>query len=191
MERRICPWAQGELYETYHDNEWGKPLRDDRTLFEMLVLEAMQAGLSWITILKKRENFRQVFDGFDPVLVAAYTEEKKQALLENPGIIRNRLKIDAAVTNARAFLKVREEWGSFAHYIWSFVENQPIINHWSDISELPATSEISDRMSKDLKARGFKFVGSTICYAYMQSIGMVNDHLTWCDQYHNCAGREQ
>lgn len=191
MERRICPWAQGELYEAYHDNEWGKPLRDDRMLFEMLILETMQAGLSWITILKKRESFRQAFDGFDPVLVAAYTDAKKQALLENPGIIRNRLKIDAAVTNARAFLRVQEEWGSFAHYIWSFVENKPIINHWSDISELPATSEISDRMSKDLKARGFKFVGSTICYAYMQSIGMVNDHLTWCDQYHNCAGREQ
>lgn len=190
MERRICPWAQGELYIAYHDNEWGKPLRDDRMLFEMLILEGMQAGLSWITILKKRESFREAFDGFDPALVAAYTDEKKQALMENPGIVRNRLKIDAAVTNARAFLKVQEEWGSFAQYIWSFVENKPIVNRWEDMSQIPATSEISDRMSRDLKARGFKFVGSTICYAYMQSIGMVNDHFIWCDQYHNCTERE-
>lgn len=190
MERRICPWAQGELYIAYHDNEWGKPLHDDRMLFEMLILEGMQAGLSWITILKKRESFREAFDGFDPALVAAYTDEKKQALMENPGIVRNRLKIDAAVTNARAFLKVQEEWGSFAQYIWSFVENKPLVNRWEDMSQIPATSEISDRMSRDLKARGFKFVGSTICYAYMQSIGMVNDHFIWCDQYHNCTERE-
>lgn len=190
MERRICPWAQGELYIAYHDNEWGKPLHDDRMLFEMLILEGMQAGLSWITILKKRESFREAFDGFDPALVAAYTDEKKQALMENPGIVRNRLKIDAAVTNARAFLKVQEEWGSFAQYIWSFVENKPIVNRWEDMSQIPATSEISDRMSRDLKARGFKFVGSTICYAYMQSIGMVNDHFIWCDQYYNCTERE-
>lgn len=190
MERRICPWAQGELYIAYHDNEWGKPLHDDRMLFEMLILEGMQAGLSWITILKKRESFREAFDGFDPALVAAYTDEKKQALMENPGIVRNRLKIDAAVTNARAFLKVQEEWGSFAQYIWSFVENKPIVNRWEEMSQIPATSEISDRMSRDLKARGFKFVGSTICYAYMQSIGMVNDHFIWCDQYHNCTERE-
>lgn len=186
MEQKICPWAQGDLYVAYHDREWGKPLRDDQKLFELLILEGMQAGLSWITILKKREAFREAFDGFDPVLVAAYGEEKKRALLENPGIIRNRLKISAAVTNAKAFLEVQREWGSFARYLWSFVENKPVVNAWDNISQLPATSEVSDRMSRDLKKRGFKFVGSTICYAFMQSAGLVNDHLTCCPQYHNC-----
>lgn len=186
MEQKICPWAQGDLYVAYHDREWGKPLRDDQKLFELLILEGMQAGLSWITILKKREAFREAFDGFDPVLVAAYGEEKQRALLENPGIIRNRLKISAAVANAKAFLEVQREWGSFARYLWSFVENKPVVNAWDDISQLPATSEVSDRMSRDLKKRGFKFVGSTICYAFMQSAGLVNDHLTCCPQYHNC-----
>lgn len=186
MEQKICPWAQGDLYVAYHDREWGKPLRDDQKLFELLILEGMQAGLSWITILKKREAFREAFDGFDPVLVAAYGEEKKRALLENPGIIRNRLKISAAVANAKAFLEVQREWGSFSRYLWSFVENKPVVNAWDDISQIPATSEASDRMSRDLKKRGFKFVGSTICYAFMQSAGLVNDHLTCCPQYHNC-----
>lgn len=189
MERNICPWAQGELYIAYHDKEWGKPLYDDRELFELLVLEGMQAGLSWITVLKKREAFRAAFDGFEPQIVAAYTDEKKQALLSNPGIIRNRLKIEAAVANAKAFLEVQEEYGSFAQYIWAFVENKPIVNAWESIEQLPAKTELSDRMSRALKKRGFKFVGSTICYAYMQSVGMVNDHMVWCDQYSNCTAR--
>lgn len=190
MEQKICPWAQGDLYVAYHDHEWGKPLRDDQKLFELLILEGMQAGLSWITILKKREAFREAFDGFDPVLVAAYGDAKKQSLMENPGIIRNRLKIEAAVTNARVFLEVQKERGSFAQYLWSFVENRPVVNAWETVEQIPATSEISDRMSRELKKRGFKFVGSTICYAFMQSAGLVNDHLISCPQYRNCAGRQ-
>lgn len=191
MEQTICPWAQGELYVAYHDKEWGKPLYDDRALFELLILEGMQAGLSWITILKKREAFRAAFDGFDPEIVAAYGEEKKLALMDNPGIVRNRRKIDAAVINAKLFLETQKEWGSFARYLWSFVENRQVVNAWTDMSQIPATSEISDRMSADLKKRGFKFVGSTICYAFMQSAGLVNDHLVSCGQYHNCGQPSQ
>lgn len=187
MEGTICPWAKGELYVAYHDKEWGKPLYDDRALFELLILEGMQAGLSWITILKKREAFRAAFDGFAPETVAAYTEEKKLALMENTGIVRNRRKIDAAVTNAKLFLETQKEWGRFARYLWSFVGNKQIVNHWENIGQMPATSEISDRMSADLKKRGFKFVGSTICYSLMQSAGLVNDHLVSCAQYHHCG----
>lgn len=184
MEAKICPWAQGELYVAYHDKEWGKPLHDDRALFEMLVLEGMQAGLSWITILKKRDAFRRAFDQFNPVTVAAYGEEKIGALLEDAAIVRNRAKIRGAVANAQAFLKIQAEYGSFDRFLWEFVDFQPIVNQFENLEEMPATSPISDKMSAALKKRGFKFVGSTICYAYMQSVGMVNDHMVWCPQHH-------
>ena len=183
MERKFCPWAKGELYLDYHDNVWGRPVHDDGRLFELLVLEGMQAGLSWLTVLKKREAFRRAFDGFDPRVVASYGEEKLAALLADPGIIRNRAKLAAAVTNAQAFLRVQEEFGSFDRYLWSFVDGRPVVNAWERLEQVPATTPVSDRMSRDLKARGFKFVGSTICYALMQSAGLVNDHMVWCDRY--------
>lgn len=177
----VCPWAVNDpLYRQYHDTEWGIPLHDDRRLFELVVLEGMQAGLSWLTILRKRENFRQAFDHFDPILVVAYNDDKIEQLLQNPGIIRNRLKIKSAITNASAFLAVVQEFGSFDRYLWSWVDGQPIINQWSTISEIPARTDLSDRISKDLIKRGFKFVGTTICYALMQSTGLVWDHLTCC-----------
>ncbi len=176
-----CAWSLGDpLYLNYHDNEWGVPLHDDQKLFEFLLLEGAQAGLSWITILRKRENYRAALDHFDPNKIAQYNEEKIAELLLDPGIIRNRLKISAAVTNAQAFLKVKEEFGSFDRYIWQFVGGQPIINHWERLAEIPATTPQSAEMSKDLTQRGFKFVGSTICYAFMQATGMVNDHLVGC-----------
>ena len=179
-----CLWAGSDpRYIQYHDREWGVPLYDDRLLFEFLILEGMQAGLSWITILRKRDHFRQVFDQFDAVKIALYNENKKQQLLNDPGIIRNRLKIEAAIQNARAFLEIKQNKGSFSDYIWQFVDNQPIINHWRLIKEIPATTPASDAMSRDLKKRGFKFVGSTICYAFMQAVGMVNDHVTNCFRY--------
>lgn len=190
MERRICPWARGDLYAAYHDREWGKPTHDDRVLFEMLILEGMQAGLSWLTVLKKREAFRAAFDGFDPQKVAAYTTQREKEFLENAEIIRNRAKIHAAVVNARQFLQIQEEFGSFEKYIWSFVDGKPIVNRWSDPEQMPARTETSDKMSRALVKRGFKFVGSTICYAYMQSVGMVNDHMTWCAEYARCQERE-
>ncbi len=180
MSSARCPWAKGELYCEYHDQEWGVPLHDDRRLFEMLILEGAQAGLSWETILKKRENYRAAFDNFDPVKVAAYDDAKIAALLENAGIIRNRLKINAAVQNARAFLAVQAEFVSFDAYIWRFVDGRPIQNEWSSIRDVPASTRESDAMSKDLARRGFKFTGTTICYAFMQATGMVNDHLTSC-----------
>ncbi|HLO03212.1 MAG TPA: DNA-3-methyladenine glycosylase I [Symbiobacteriaceae bacterium] len=164
----------------YHDEEWGVPLHDDRTLFEFLLLEGAQAGLSWQTILQRRVNYRQAFDNFDPVVIAQYDAAKIEALLADPGIIRNRLKVNAAVTNARAFLKVQAEFGSFDAYIWRFVGGTPIINHWASSKENPATTKESDAMSKDLRKRGFTFVGSTICYAFMQATGMVNDHPVTC-----------
>jgi DNA-3-methyladenine glycosylase I len=167
----------------YHDREWGFPLHDDRRLFEMLILEGAQAGLSWITILKKREAFREAFDSFDPSRMAQYDGRKVRELLRNRGIIRNRLKIQAAVQNAQAFLKVQEEFGSFDRYIWRFVGNRPIQNRRRKLQEIPARTKESDAMSRDLKKRGFKFVGSTICYAFMQAVGMVNDHLTSCYRY--------
>lgn len=179
-----CAWAGSEpMYVAYHDQEWGVPVHDDRTLFEFLVLEGAQAGLSWSTILRKRENYRQAFDGFDPVKVAEYDDEKIAELLNNPGIVRNRLKVNAAVLNARAFLKVQEEFGSFDKYIWQFTGGQPLVNRWKSILEIPAETAESRIMSKDLIQRGFRFVGPTICYAHMQATGMVNDHTIDCFRY--------
>lgn len=176
-----CAWAGTDpLYIKYHDEEWGVPLHDDRRLFEMLVLEGAQAGLSWITILRKRPAYRKAFDHFDPKKVARYDAKKKRALLADAGIVRNRLKIDAAITNARAFLEVQREFGSFDKYIWQFVGGSPIVNRRRTMKEVPATTPESDAMSKDLKKRGFRFVGSTICYAYMQATGMVDDHIDGC-----------
>ncbi len=171
------------LYETYHDQEWGVPVRDDQTLFEFLTLETFQAGLSWITVLRKRAHFRKVFDGFDFNKVAAYDLSKVEALLADPGIIRNRLKVAAAISNAQAFLKIREEFGSFSDYIWGFTGGHPIKNAVTNYKLVPPTSELSDRISKDLKKRGFKFVGSTVIYAHMQATGMVNDHEVGCFRY--------
>ncbi|WP_195983882.1 DNA-3-methyladenine glycosylase I [Clostridium sp. D33t1_170424_F3] len=183
-EKTRCDWV-GDLpiYVEYHDNEWGRPVHDDQRLFEMLILEGMQAGLNWITVLKKREAFREAFDGFDPDKVARYGEEKIQALLENKGIIRNRLKVNAAVTNARAFLKIQETYGSFDAFIWAYVDGTLIQNHWETMEDIPATTPLSDQISRDLKKRGFKFVGSTIVYAFMQATGMVNDHVKGCFLY--------
>jgi DNA-3-methyladenine glycosylase I len=179
-----CGWAGTDpLYVAYHDEEWGVPVHDDRHLFEMLTLEGAQAGLSWHTILKKRENYRAAFDNFDPAMVAGYGDEKVAALLADAGIVRNRLKVAATVRNARAFLAVQAEFGSFDAYIWRFVEGQPISNAWTMLSEIPASTAVSDAVSKDLKRRGFTFVGSTIMYAHMQATGMVNDHLTGCFRY--------
>jgi len=184
MTKHRCRWCIGDpLYESYHDNEWGVPLHDDRLLFEFLVLETFQAGLSWITILRKRENFRLAFDNFDYHKVAQYTDQKKEELLQNPGIIRNKLKVNSAITNAQNFIKIQEEFGSFDAYIWGFVDGKTIKNAWKSHEEIPATTPISDRMSKDLKKRGFKFVGSTVMYAFMQATGMVNDHTVDCFRY--------
>ena len=175
-----CPWAVDELYAAYHDTEWGVPLHDDQKLFEFLVLEGAQAGLSWHIILKKRENYRRAFAQFDPQKVARFNQRKVRQLLADPGIVRNRLKIAAAIHNAKAFLKVQEEFGSFDTYIWRFVDGRPLINHRRSLKELPARTKESDALSRDLIQRGFKFVGSTICYAHMQATGMVNDHLVSC-----------
>lgn len=176
-----CPWATSDpLYVQYHDCEWGVPVHDDRKLFEMLILEGAQAGLSWITILKKQESYRSAFDNFDAAKIARYDQRKIQKLLRDEGIVRNRLKIEAAVLNAKAFLTVRKELGSFDRYIWQFVDGKPVQNRWRTLKQIPAKTAISDAMSKDLKQRGFKFVGSTICYAFMQATGLVNDHLVTC-----------
>jgi len=175
-----CPWPSDDLMIRYHDTEWGVPVHDDRLLFEYLILEGAQAGLSWNTVLKKRENYRAAFDNFDAEKIARYGDKKVAALLADPGIIRNRLKIAATIQNAKMFLKVREEFGSFDAYLWRFVDGKPIVNRRKSMQEVPAKTEISDAMSKDLLKRGFKFVGSTICYANMQAIGMVNDHLVTC-----------
>ena len=176
-----CGWCgQDELYMKYHDHEWGKPVYDDRVLFEFLILETFQAGLSWITILRKRENFRDAFDKFDYKKIAKYDEEKIAGLMENAGIIRNGLKIKAAVSNAQAFMDVQKEFGSFSNYIWGFTRGKPIENQRQTLKDIPATTELSDQISKDLKKRGFKFVGSTVVYAHMQATGMVNDHVADC-----------
>ncbi len=176
-----CEWAGDDpLYVSYHDQEWGVPVHDDQKLFEFLILEGAQAGLSWITVLRKRENYRRSFDRFDPQAVAQYDQEKIDSLLENPGIIRNKLKIRSAVQNAQAFLKIQEKFGSFNEYIWGFVDHQPIVNHWTQMSDLPASTLLSETISKDLKKRGFNFVGPTIIYAHMQATGMVNDHVVSC-----------
>jgi len=178
-----CGWASltdVPGYQSYHDREWGVPVRDDGTLFEFLVLEGAQAGLSWATILRKRERYRNVFADFDPVKVARFTERKRAALLEDPGIVRNRLKVESAVTNAQATLAVQREFGSLAAYLWQFVDGEPIQNAWPAAGHVPARTEVSDRLSRDLRKRGFRFVGSTICYAFMQAVGMVNDHTVDC-----------
>ena len=182
--KQRCGWAGTDpLYVEYHDNEWGKPVYDDRLLFEFLVLEGAQAGLSWITILRKRENYRKAFDNFDPALVARYDHDKIEALMSDPGIVRNRRKIEAAVNNAKRFLEVQKEFGSFSSYMWRFVDGRPIKNSWTSLSEIPAKTALSDAFSKDLLKRGFKFVGSTICYSHMQAVGMINDHLVTCFRY--------
>lgn len=178
-----CPWAKNELSISYHDEEWGVPVHDDRTWFEFLILEGAQAGLSWDTVLKKRARYRQVFDGFDPAKVARYGQRKVKQLLADPGIVRNRLKIAAAIQNAKAFLAVQKEFGSFDAYIWRFTGGKPRDNRRRSVKELPARTAESDALSKDLLGRGFKFVGSTICYALMQATGMVNDHVTDCFRY--------
>ena len=182
--KRRCEWAGSDpLYLAYHDQEWGVPVHEDRKLFEMLLLEGAQAGLAWITILRKREGYRRAFDGFDPVKIARYSDKRLEKLRDDEGIVRNRLKIAAARTNAKAFLEIQDEFGSFDEFIWSFTGGEPILNHWRSLSELPATTPSSDAMSRDLKKRGFKFAGSTICYAFMQAVGMVNDHVVSCFRY--------
>ena len=184
MEKRRCGWCKGdELYESYHDQEWGVPVKDDDTLFEFLILETFQAGLSWITILRKRENFRKAFDRFDYKKIAGYSQAKIDSLLQDSGIVRNKLKVNATVSNAQAFLKVQDEFGSFSNYIWKFVDGVPIKNAFKDYRVAPAKTDLSDTISKDLKRRGFKFVGSTVVYAHMQATGMVNDHEVGCFRY--------
>ena len=183
---RPCPWPKTPLDQAYHDSEWGVPLHDDRALFELLILEGAQAGLSWSTILAKRENYRAAFDRFDAVRIARYAARKRAALLKNPGIVRNRLKIDATVGNARAFLAVQQEFGSFDRYLWSFVGGKPIVHRRRTSGDLPVRTVESDALSADLKRRGFKFVGTTICYAFMQASGMVNDHLVTCPRHAAC-----
>jgi DNA-3-methyladenine glycosylase I len=184
-----CAWAKGEQYIRYHDEEWGVPVHDDRTLFEFLILEGAQAGLSWSTILNKRQNYRRAFDEFDPRAIAQYRASKIKALLADTGIVRNRLKIAAAVENAKAFLRVQEEFGTVDRYIWQFVGGKPRINKWKSLRQVPARTPESDAMSKDLQRRGFKFVGSTICYAFMQAVGMVNDHIVDCVRYKPLASQ--
>jgi DNA-3-methyladenine glycosylase I len=188
--RRRCPWARDEdrLMARYHDREWGVPVRDDRTLFEFLVLEGAQAGLSWSTILRKREGYRKAFAGFDPARVARFTARDKARLLRDPAIVRNRLKIDSAVGNAHLFLAAQKEFGSFARYLWSFVEGRPVVGRRRALQDIPARTELSDRISRDLKKRGFRFVGSTIVYAYLQAVGIVNDHVLGCFRYRALTG---
>lgn len=182
-----CEWVTKEnLYIEYHDKEWGVPVYDDRKLFEMLCLEGAQAGLSWWTILQKRENYKKAFDNFEAEKIINYTDEKLNKLMEDKGIVRNRRKIESVVTNAKAFLEIQKEYGSFSNYIWKFVNNAPIINAWESLKDVPSSNELSDKMSKQLKKDGFKFVGSTICYSFMQAVGMVNDHTTECFRYHTC-----
>ena len=179
-----CEWSAGsELYMLYHDTEWGVPVFDDRKHFEFLVLESAQAGLSWITILKKRENYRKAYDNFDPKKVACYREEKKAKLLSDAGIIRNRLKIEASISNAKEFLEIQKEFGSFSNYIWSFTNGKPVTGKWKNLKEIPPNSGLSDRVSLDLKKRGFKFLGSTIMYSHLQATGIINDHLMDCFRY--------
>ena len=189
MEVKRCPWSVGvgDDYVRYHDEEWGVPVHDDRTHFEFLLLEGAQAGLSWSTILRKREGYRKAFADFDPVKVARFNTRSEKRLLNDEGIVRNRLKVSSAITNARAFLEVQDEFGSFDNYIWRFVDGKPIVNRWRRQSQVPATTKESDALSKDLKSRGFRFVGSTIVYAHMQATGLVNDHTTSCFRYKVCA----
>lgn len=192
MKRR-CEWVTGSdaLYTRYHDEEWGVPVHDDRLLFEFLILEGAQAGLSWITVLRKREHYRKAFDRFDAERIARYDRNKVAQLMKNPGIIRNRLKIAAAIANARSFLAVQSEFGSFDRYVWRFVNGKTIHNRWSSLKKVPAKTRESDAMSRDLQNRGFKFAGSTICYAFMQAVGMVNDHVVDCFRYKQLCGRQK
>jgi DNA-3-methyladenine glycosylase I len=184
MEKKRCAWTKDNSFNSqYHDEEWGVPVHDDLKLFEFLVLDAFQAGLSWLTILKKRDNFRKAFDNFDPLKISAYSDKKIELLMKDEGIIRNKLKILATIENARSFLKIIEQFGSFDKYIWQFTGNKTIQNKWTSMKEIPAKTKESDAMSADLKKRGFKFVGSTICYAFMQAAGMINDHTTDCFRY--------
>lgn len=177
-----CPWCESSnLYRKYHDEEWGKPVYDDRVHYEFLVLESAQSGLSWITILKKRENYRLEYDNFDPEVVALYDEDKILKMLDNPGIVRYRKKIESSIANAKEFLKIQKEFGSFNSYIWSFTSNKIIKNSWTTLSEVPSKTELSDKIAKDLKKRGFKFLGSTTVYSYLQAVGIVNDHLLECE----------
>ena len=180
MKNTRCPWAKSENDIAYHDTEWGVPSHDDNYIFEMLILEGFQAGLSWNLILNKRENFRKAFDNFDYKKIAKYDEKKLNELMQNEGIIRNKLKINSTVTNAVSFMKIQKEFGSFSDYIWGFTDKKRIINKWKDLSEVPATTELSDKISKDLKKRGFKFIGSTIIYSFLQAIGIIDDHLASC-----------
>lgn len=186
-EKCRCPWCENDpLYTAYHDQEWGTPLYDNQSLFEFLILEGAQAGLSWITVLRKRENYRKAMDNFDPIKIARYSDTRKQKLLANEGIIRNRLKIDSAIKNANAFLSMQKNGEDFSALLWSFVGDKPKVNHWTAMSEVPASTPESDAMSKALKQRGFNFVGSTICYAFMQATGMVNDHIVDCYRHKQC-----
>lgn len=181
MDKIRCTWCgNDELYQKYHDEEWGKPVYDDDTIFEFLILESFQAGLSWITILRKRENFKKAFDNFNYKKIAKYSDDKIEELMQNSGIVRNKLKILATITNAQKFIEVQKEFGSFSNYIWAFVDGKPIVNQPNTLKEVPATTEISDKLAKDLKKRGFKFMGSTVVYAHMQATGMVNDHVNDC-----------
>jgi DNA-3-methyladenine glycosylase I len=189
--RLRCPWAKGEEYIQYHDHEWGVPVHDDRLLFEFLILEGAQAGLSWVTILKKRDNYRKAFDKFDPARVARYGKKKQESLLGNAGIVRNRLKIESAISNAKVFLAVQDEYGSFDGFIWGFVDGTPVQNSWKSMKDVPAQTPESDAISKELKRLGFRFVGSTICYAFMQAIGMVNDHLVDCFRHRELKPRRK
>lgn len=188
--RNRCPWCEGaDLYRRYHDEEWGVPVHDDRKHFEFLVLESAQAGLSWSTILKKRENYRKAYRGFDPQIVARFGARDIERLLKDAGIVRNRLKIESSINNAKRFLEIREEFGSFDAYLWGFVGGSPVVNRRRILSEIPAKTELSDRISKDLKTRGFRFVGSTIIYAHLQAVGVVNDHLVGCFRYGELGGK--
>jgi DNA-3-methyladenine glycosylase I len=184
VKMKRCSWCKNnKLYIKYHDEEWGVPVHEDKKHFEFLILEGVQAGLSWLTILKKRDNYRKIYDNFDPVRISEYTERKIDQLMNTPGIIRNRRKIEASINNAQKFLEVKNEFGSFDRYIWNFVDNKPLINSWKNDSEIPSKTDLSDNISNDLKKRGFKFVGSTIIYAHMQAIGLVNDHIVSCFRY--------
>lgn len=186
MDKTRCSWCgSDESYMAYHDLEWGRPVYDDQQLYEFLLLETFQAGLSWITILRKRENFRMAFDNFNYTKIATYDEQKYLELLQNAGIVRNRLKIKAAILNAEAFIEIQQEFGSFSEYLWKFVDHKPIVNEWKTLGEVPPKTNLSDQISKDLKKRGFKFVGSTVIYAFMQAVGMVNDHVTACFRHPN------
>lgn len=183
MSEKFRCFGNTPLYADYHDNQWGRPEHNDISLFEMLILEGAQAGLSWETVLKKRENYRKAFDGFDPNKVALYEDAKFAELMANKDIIRNRLKINAAIGNAKLFLDIQKQYGSFDKFIWAYVDNKPVVGHWNDVQDIPTTTAISDQISKDLKKMGFKFVGSTIIYSFMQAVGMVNDHITTCCVY--------